>query len=233
MRPARALRCLQGMSGPHTFLFADLAGYTALSEAHGDRQAADVAGEFAAAARELLSSHAAREVKTIGDAVMICGDDAASAIGLGVGIVYDVGAQHGFPAVRVGMHTGEALERDGDWFGTSVNIAARVSAIASGGEVLLTQATKAAAGEPAGVRLHERGRQTLKNIGEPVLLYAAVREGECDAAGLPIDPVCRMAVDPEHSAGRLLYEGVEFHFCSLQCAGAFAGDPARYASSRA
>jgi class 3 adenylate cyclase/YHS domain-containing protein len=214
----------------HTFLFADLAGFTALTEVHGDREAADVAAEFSAAARQLLTSHAAREVKTIGDALMINGSDAAAAIELGLGIVNDVGRQHGFPAVRVGMNTGRALERDADWFGTTVNIAARVSGIASGGEVLLTDATKAAAADPSGVRLDDRGRHALKNVGEAVLLFAAVREGERDSAGLPIDPVCRMAVDPEHSAGRLTHERVEFYFCSLECAGAFAADPDRYSS---
>jgi class 3 adenylate cyclase/YHS domain-containing protein len=217
----------------HTFLFADLAGFTALTEAHGDRQAADVAAEFSASVRPLLSPHAAEEVKTIGDALMIRGRDPAAAIRLGLGIVDDVGRQHGFPAVRVGMSTGQAIERDGDWFGATVNIAARVSGLASGGEVLLTEATKAAAGDPGSVRLHERGRRTLKNIGEPVLLFAAVRQGEPDSAGLPIDPVCRMAVDREHGAGRLSYEGVEFYFCSLDCAGAFAADPPRYTSSAA
>jgi YHS domain-containing protein len=65
-----------------------------------------------------------------------------------------------------------------------------------------------------------------------VLLFAAVREGERDSTGLPIDPVCRMGVDPDHSAGRLSHEGIEYYFCSLQCAGAFAVDPARYASQR-
>jgi YHS domain-containing protein len=130
------------------------------------------------------------------------------------------------------MNTGEALERSGDWFGATVNIAARVSGIASGGEVLLTEATRAASSEPHGVHLHERGRRALKNIGEPVLLFAAVREGERDSAGLALDPVCRMAVHPDHSAGRLNHEGVEFHFCSLGCAGAFAMNPARYSGGR-
>src|SRR2546422_2240767 len=217
----------------HTFLFADLAGFTALTEAHGDRQAADVAAEFSVAVRALLPSHAAEEVKTIGDALMIRGGDPAEAIRLGLGIVEDVGTQHGFPAVRVGMNTGQALEREGDWFGATVNIAARVSGLASGGEVLLTETTKVAARELGGVHLHERGRHELKNIGEPVLIFAAVREGARDPAGLPIDPVCRMAVNPEHSAGRLSYEGVEFYFCSLECARAFAADPARHASEMA
>jgi class 3 adenylate cyclase/YHS domain-containing protein len=185
---------------------------------------------FSTAVRALLSLHAAEEVKTIGDAVMIRGGDPAAAIRLGLGIVEDVGRQHGFPAVRVGMNTGPALERDGDWFGATVNVAARVSGIASGGEVLLTEATKAAAGELDSIHLHERGRHALKNVGEPILLFAAVREGERNSARLPVDPVCRMAVDPEHGAGRLSYEGVEFYFCSLDCAGAFAADPAKYSS---
>jgi adenylate cyclase len=211
-----------------TFLFADLSGFTALTEAHGDEQAADLVGGFCAAVRGLLVAHQAHEVKAIGDALMLRAGDAAAAVELGLRVVHDVGAQHGFPLVRVGMHTGPAVERAGDWFGATVNLAARVSAAASGGEALLTATTKAAAGEVAGVQLRERGRRTFRNVSEPVLVYAAVRQGARTRTGLPIDPVCRMAVDPWHSAGRLTYQGVEYCFCSLACAGAFAQHPGRY-----
>ena len=129
-----------------TFLFADLSGFTALTDAHGDEQAADLVGGFCVAVRQLLAEHQACEVKTSGDALMLRTADAAAAIRLGLGIVQDVGAQHGFPLVRVGMHTGSAVERDGDWFGTTVNLAARVSAAAAGGEALLTAATRTASG---------------------------------------------------------------------------------------
>jgi adenylate cyclase len=134
-----------------TFLFADLSGFTALTEAHGDEQAADLVGGFCGAVRRLLDEHQAHEVKTIGDALLLRSADAAAAIRLGLCIVHDVGAQHGFPLVRVGMHTGPAVERGGDWFGATVNLAARVSAAASGGEALLTAATSDAAGELAGM----------------------------------------------------------------------------------
>jgi hypothetical protein len=107
------------------------------------------------------------------------------------------------------MHTGPAVERDGDWFGATVNLAARVSAAASGGEALLTAATKAAAGDVTGVELRERGRWTFRNVAEPVQVYAAVQQGVRSSSGLPIDPVCRMAVDPWHGAGRLTHQGVE------------------------
>jgi class 3 adenylate cyclase len=90
-------------SAAQTFLFADLSGFTALTEAHGDEQAADLVGGFCGAVRQLLAAHQAQEVKTIGDALMLRTGDAAAAIRLGLGIVHDVGAQHGFPLVRVGM----------------------------------------------------------------------------------------------------------------------------------
>jgi adenylate cyclase len=70
---------------------------------------------------------------------------------LGVRILEDVEAKEGFPVVRVGMNTGPAIECGGDWFGAAVNIAARVSGAAGGGEVLLTAATRAAASELDGI----------------------------------------------------------------------------------
>jgi adenylate cyclase len=112
-----------------------------------------------------------------------------------------------------------------------VNLAARVSAAAGGGEVLLTEATKAAAGEVAGVGLRERGRWSFRNVGAPVPVYAAIRQGMRSSSGLPIDPVCRMAVHPWHGAGRLTDEGVEYCFCSLECAGAFARHPDSYTTT--
>jgi adenylate cyclase len=98
----------------HTFLFADLAGFTALTEAMGDQDAADLAAEFSAAVAGFLAEYRAERIKEIGDALMIRGEDATDAIRLGLRIVHDVGGQHFFPTVRVGVHTGPAVEREGD-----------------------------------------------------------------------------------------------------------------------
>lgn len=214
----------------HTFLFADLAGFTALTEAHGDEEAADLAEEFVDAIRAVLSEHDAEEVKCIGDAVMIRCAEAEQAVRLGTRIVDEFGGQHGFPTVRVGMSTGPAVERRGDWFGATVNLAARVSGAASGGEVLITDATRLAAGPLGQIQLVPRERRTFKNLAEPVRIYAAV-QAEQSATGMPIDPVCRMAVDPDHSAGTLRHGTTQYFFCSLACASAFAADPDRYATA--
>jgi class 3 adenylate cyclase/YHS domain-containing protein len=212
----------------NTFLFADLAGFTALTEAMGDEEAADLVGAFCSGASDLLPQYEAEQIKAIGDAMMIRADHPAQGVRLGLRIVNDIGGRHFFPTVRVGMDTGHAVERDGDWFGATVNTAARISGVAAGGEVLLSEATRDAAGTIDGVALRERGRRSLRNIGEPVVLYEAAQEGESDKEGLPIDPVCRMSVDPRYSAGKLSHEGVEYHFCSLGCAGEFAAAPDRY-----
>jgi len=205
----------------HTFFFADLAGFTALTEAHGDEEAADIAGDFCESVRELLPDREAEVVKTIGDAVLVRVSDPAAALRHALQIAHEIGAQHGAPIVRVGIHTGPAVERHGDWFGATVNLAARIAGAAGGGEVLVTEATRVASGDMEGVTFHPRGDQRFRNVRESVAIYAAVSQ-ELGEAGLPIDPVCRMAVDPARNAGALTYDGTEYHFCSLACAQQFA-----------
>ena len=211
-----------------TFVFADIAGFTALTEAHGDQDAAALVADFCRAVRAELPASGGSEVKTIGDAVMLAIPDPAEAILLGLRITHELMRGHGAPAVRVGLHHGPAVEREGDYFGAAVNLAARVSGEASGGEVLLTGQTAALAPELEGVLYEPRGRRELRNVREPVELFAAVRVGEASTYDLPRDPVCRMAVDPERSAGRLTYEDTAYFFCSLVCAAEFARHPERF-----
>jgi adenylate cyclase len=213
-----------------TFVFADIAGFTALTEAHGDEEAATLVTDFCEAVRAELPAGAAH-VKTIGDALMLRVPDPGQAILLGLHITHGLMRGHGAPAVRVGLHHGSAIERDGDYFGAAVNLAARVSGVASGGEVLMTGQTAALVPELGGVFYESRGRTALRNVHEPVELFAAVRKGEATLGQLPVDPVCRMAVDRDRAAGRLMHDGTAYFFCTLACAGEFARHPERYAPS--
>ena len=213
-----------------TFLFADIAGFTALTEAHGDEEAATLVADFCDAVKAELPAGAAH-VKSIGDALMLRIPDPGEAILLGLHITHGLMRGHGAPAVRVGLHHGDAVERDGDYFGATVNLAARVSGVATGGEVLVTAHTAALVPELEGVFYEPRGRTALRNVREPVELFAAVRQGERLKGNLPVDPVCRMAVDPDRAAGRLMHEGTAYFFCTLACAGDFAREPGRYAVS--
>jgi adenylate cyclase len=189
--------------------------------------------QFAAEVRATLPDYGAEQVKTIGDAVMIRAEVPERAVRLAIAIVHDLGRRHGHPAVRAGVHTGPAVERDGDWFGATVNLAARVSAAASGGEVLVTAETASRIrGDQGSPRLHlrPRGTRELRNVAKPVELLEATCDFTRTLEGLPIDPVCRMAVDPDHAAGTLVHAGVKHCFCSLDCARRFAEHPERYGS---
>ena len=156
------------MAGGHTFLFTDLVGFTALTAAEGDERGADVAIEFCERVRPLLGRHRAEEVKSIGDALMLRGEDPALGIQLGLRIVHELEQVEGFPPVRVGVHTGPAVTRAGDWYGSTVNIAARLCAAAGGGEVLVSEDAVSAAGRLRHVELGERRLHWLKNVTEPV-----------------------------------------------------------------
>ena len=153
----------------HTFLFADLVGFTALSIERGDEQAADVATRFQREVTALAARHDAIVVKSLGDGAMVRAQDAGDALRLGLALTNGL---DGLPPVRVGLNTGPAVERDGDFFGSTVNLAARLSQAARGGEVLLTDATRTAARRRR-QRFEQRGARTFRNTRDPVVVYAA------------------------------------------------------------
>ena len=190
--------------------------------------AADLAGEFSHTTAALLPNRRAEQVKMIGDALMLRVPDAADAITLGLVVAGDLMAEHGYPAVRVGMHYGSAVQRGGEWFGATINLAARISGLAGGGEVLLSEATRVAAGQLEGVHFDDRGSHHVHNIVAPVHVFAARSMGARHGPTL-IDPVCRMTIEPDRCAGQLMHGGVEYHFCSLSCAERFAASPDSYA----
>jgi adenylate cyclase len=125
-----------------TFVFADLAGYTALTVRWGDEIAAEVAIALADAARRLAAEHGGRLVKSMGDSVMVRTATPAAGVRLGIDL------SQAAPALRarVGIHTGPAVERNGDYFGLAVNLAARLAAQAAPGEVLVSEPAWRAAG---------------------------------------------------------------------------------------
>jgi adenylate cyclase len=204
-----------------TIAFVDLAGFTALTEAQGDEDAAKLATKFAEMTRGALAP-GDRLIKTLGDAVLVTSPAPESGIAL-VDRVFTLAAgENGFPSLRAGLHHGPVIAKDGDVFGATVNLAARVANEAFTGEVLGTEPIATAA-RAEGIPLIDLGPVSLKNVKAQIPLYSlAIVVGDADDT---IDPVCRMPVDRHVAAGRLSYRGVEHWFCSLSCAAAFASNP--------
>jgi adenylate cyclase len=156
----------------HTFLFADLVGFAEFTARHGDDRGADLAVSFYERICSLASELGCHVVKAIGDAVMVRSDNAEAAVSLAA-LILALAEEEGFPPARVGLDTGSAVERDGDWFGSTVNIAARVTSVAGAGELLMTERTRHAASGITCVELSARGRRSLKGLPEHVLFGRA------------------------------------------------------------
>src|SRR5579872_7075831 len=144
-----------------TFGFIDLAGFTALTEAYGDFDAADMATRFAQLTREALGE-GDHLIKTIGDAVLVTSATPEGALDFIERLLALATDDATLPALRAGFHHGPAVQRDGDVYGAAVNLAARVAAEAYAGEVLATATLATVAGE-RGVPVVEIGAVPLKN----------------------------------------------------------------------
>jgi len=147
--------------------FADLSGYTRLTEEAGEEQALDTVERFIENVEVTLPDEA-RVVKTIGDAVMIVSSDIAALTEWAVGFQE---LQSERPLPRIGIHSGSVLYRDGDYFGRAVNLASRVGARAAGSEVLVTRDV-VDAGSPH-LAFQRIGEVRLKGFSEATELYLA------------------------------------------------------------
>lgn len=194
-----------------TFCFVDLAGFSALTETHGDEAAANLVDNFTALVDGVLKDDGVR-VATIGDAVFLVSPDPASALRLLERLWRRADEEPDFPALRAGVHHGEAARREHQYYGMAVNIAARVAAQASGGQVLVTAAIAPVAREH-GLAVRSLGPVTLKNLRGALELFAVQLMQSADV----IDPVCRMRVSPQRAAAHLELDGVEHWFCSRDC----------------
>ncbi|MDP2710252.1 MAG: adenylate/guanylate cyclase domain-containing protein [Solirubrobacteraceae bacterium] len=156
----------------HTFLFADLVGFTAFTERVGDDAAADVAVAFQAKAGLMAARYGCDVVKNLGDAVMIHSDDAALLVALALRLRRELEDEVWCPSLRIGVHSGSAVRRGADWYGATVNVAARVADAAGSGEILLSLRTRELISR-AGVRIAERGARSFKNVTASHAVFAA------------------------------------------------------------
>jgi adenylate cyclase len=158
---------------PPAMCFLDLTGYTRLTEERGDAAAADLAARLAGLVRRSAQEHDGTPVKWLGDGVMFYFREPAAAVLAAVEMAAAVGRQ-GLPPAHVGIHAGPVVFQDGDYFGRTVNIAARIAEYARPGEVLVSQeVVDAAEGGP--VTFAEIGPVKLKGVSGPLRLHIARR----------------------------------------------------------
>jgi adenylate cyclase len=153
--------------------FLDLVGYTRLTEEQGDQAAAELAGRLAVLVGRSSREHGGVPVKWLGDGVMVHFRDPAGAVLAALGMVEEVSAA-GLPPAHVGVAAGPVVVQGGDYFGRTVNLAARIAAYASASRVLVSE--RVAERVPTqGVTFVELGQVQLEGIAQPVRVLEARR----------------------------------------------------------
>jgi adenylate cyclase len=156
---------------PPAIVFLDLSGFTALTEESGDAVAVRLAEVLVDLARATAISHGGRVVKFLGDGAMLHLAHPNSAVGCGLDLVREV-ARSDLPPARVGIHAGPVVFRDGDYFGHTVNTAARIVDYARPREVLASDPVVVLS-DRDGIEFEEIGPVSLKGVAEPVVLHSA------------------------------------------------------------
>ena len=158
---------------PPAIAFLDLTGYTALAEEEGDEAAAELAASLASVVQEAAQAHRGRPVKWLGDGVMFHFADPGSAILSGLDLVEQTESEISVPA-RVGINAGAVIAQEGDYFGKTVNIAARIADYARPHEVLVSEDARRGAGVDE-VEFELIGDVPLKGVSQAVRLHRAIR----------------------------------------------------------
>src|SRR5262245_1438300 len=212
--------------------FVDLASFTPMTEAMGDEAAAQVLDRYGRLVREAVRRHDGRIVKQIGDAFMLLFPKPRDAVACALGIEARSANESQFTAVRTGVHWGPVLYREGDYLGTTVNVAARLADAAARHQVLVTEAVRREVGGLSGVTFIPLGARPLKGLTGEVGLFEAVARAVEEVPERSQDPVCGMELRPEEVVARLSIDGIERSFCSDECLRRFVAAPERYVSAR-
>ena len=207
--------------------FVDLCSFTPLTDAMGDAAAAEVLARFSALVREAAARWEGRVVKQIGDAFMLVFPEVRSAVACALEIEGRTAAEPQFPAVSGGVHWGTVLYRDGDYVGSTVNIASRLATEAERHQVLVTAEVSREAHGLAEVDFVPLGKRPLRGLADELELFEA-RPRVVETTTKAVDPVCGMELSQAEVAARLALEGKERVFCSEGCLRQFVATPGRY-----
>jgi adenylate cyclase len=159
---------------PDACVFADLSGYTSLTEELGDAAAAQMALRLAELMQEVANNHSGLVVKMLGDGVHFHFHDPLNAVRGSLEFV-EKAEPLGLPPAHVGVNAGPMTYTDGDYYGLTVIIAARIASQAGPGQVLVGEAAMVN-GNSEGVRFEEIGPVPLKGVTRPVTVYRALRD---------------------------------------------------------
>jgi adenylate cyclase len=209
------------MSRDVAILMADLSGYTATTEIHGSESALEIIKTFMRIAGESLHN-TSRILERIGDQIVIVSESADDAAITANKLLSRCHKEINFLPIHVGLHYGTVLQSEGSFYGTVINVAARLASEANKGEILCSEAFTNALIDKQDFMFGEFRSLKFKNIMHPIRV--AVLMGVDIHPLHNLDPVCKMNLGP-NATHSVVYEGIIYHFCSEECMHIFNANP--------
>lgn len=179
-------------AGLTTVVFADVEGSTSLIDRVGDRAGTEAINHQLERVRQRIDAYGGREVKSLGDGVMLTFASPRQAVGFALATQRALAASA--PRVRIGINTGEVIDTSSDPIGGAVNAAARIAGRADGGEILVSDVVRQLVGVAPSVAFVDRGRHRLKGFNDRWQLWQATDATEGGAGSGTVGRVDEMAV---------------------------------------
>lgn len=208
---------------------ADLTGYTAMTDVHGGASAAKIVHKYMQLVGKSVCG-TTQVVQRIGDQVVMISDEpydiAMTALQLNA---YTL-EEHHFLSIHAGIHYGSIFQEDGNLFGSTINIAARIMNLANRGQILCSASfvNKMPTNQPA-LSFMPFGKHKLKNVIHELEIFEL--NNTVESTLFYMDPVCRMHINPEKTVHTYTFQDQTFHFCSSQCLELFKTSPETFMSS--
>jgi adenylate cyclase len=201
-------------------LMADLSGYTAMTHAHGGASAAKIVQKYMQMVEQSLVG-SSKVFQRIGDQVVITSANADDILETARQLNRLINDEHHFLPIHVGLHYGTVFIEDGNLFGSTINIAARIMNFAQRGQILCSSHFLLQLNDQTSFK--SVGLQRLKNVVEDYELFEHLTVK--NQITFLIDPVCHMQIDPARCQFFVTLADITYHFCSEQCREAFQKCP--------
>jgi adenylate cyclase len=201
-------------------LMADLTGYTAMTDVHGGASAAKMVNKYMQLVDDALHG-TTKVVQRIGDQIVMTAEKAEDIVVTARNINTSTLAEHEFLSIHAGIHYGSIFVDNGNLFGSTINIAARIMNLANRGQILCSKQLVAKIIDQSGFNLI--GSHKLKNVLEQIEIFELLLLDQ--TTQLSIDPVCHMQIDATKREHVYTLNDITYHFCSEQCKALFHNTP--------
>lgn len=197
---------------------ADLTGYTAMTDVHGGASAARMVNRYMQLVDHALHG-TTKVVQRIGDQIVMIAETAEDIVTTARNINTLTLAEHEFLSIHAGIHYGSVFVDNGNLFGSTINIAARIMNLANRGQILCSKELYLQLKDTS--MFVSLGCHKLKNVLAEIEIFEVI----LPAALLNVDPVCHMHFDLTKAEHSYSFNSITYHFCSLQCKELFQKAP--------